>query len=134
MSFSSDKTLSLTFNEVEALLSAIVDCDPALHQKLEKFVDECKAINKFQSSQLFKFFEDDILQQFKLFYGNAFTKSSIKQIFRNDNKLVFTMKNDCVLFEYDIKVKKLIDVMVEELDDDHTNNNDHDFNHYNQFP
>lgn len=42
MSFSSDKTLSLTFNEVEALLSAIVDCDPALHQKLEKFVDECK--------------------------------------------------------------------------------------------
>lgn len=131
MTVSSDKTLSLTFNEVEALLSAIVDCDPALHQKLEKFVDECKAINKFQSSQLFKLFEDDILHQFKLFYGNTFSKSSIKQIFKNDNKLIFTMNNDCVLFEYDINVKKLIDVAVEEIDNHHMNNN---FNHYNQFP
>jgi hypothetical protein len=37
-------SLSLTFDEVSDLMSAIVDCDQTLYQKLDKFVNEQKTV------------------------------------------------------------------------------------------
>jgi hypothetical protein len=49
------ETLNLTVDEVDALMGAIVDCDPALHAKMEKFVEERK--NKINNDK--KIFDDN---------------------------------------------------------------------------